>query len=206
MMNEKVKQFLKTTQEEMSAAGVRMLMEKDKSHVLADGIECNGYFDDSPLEFAVGMDKPFGQWFSVYVHEYCHFTQLRDKSSVWAASHVKGDEKFWEMWFDKKQPYPQEVIDRYVLPLLEVEADCERRALKIHRENPEFGIDPDVYAQKANSYIHFYNYVRLFRKWYTPHKEPYNIKEVWTQFNIDIDDDFEVSYEYIDLYKKYCID
>jgi hypothetical protein len=59
--------------------------------------------------------------------------------------------------------------------------------------------------QKANSYILFYTFIKEVRKWNTPGKAPYQVKEVWSKmpktFNMDY---FTVSSEISELYKKFC--
>jgi hypothetical protein len=198
--------FLENTQREMRENGVTLLLEKNQSHILLpDGTYCNGYFEDDPeMVFVVAMGKDIKKWLPVYIHEYCHYRQCIEGAPVWRTPAWEGHDEFWEEWFENGKKYPQEVIDRYINVSMAVEADCERRAVKLLEEN-DLGISVEEYSQKANSYIHFYNFIRLRRKWYTANKEPYSIEDVWSQFNTTIDDDFSISYEYIDLFEKHCV-
>ncbi len=200
-------QFLSATQDEMDLQNVELIMT-DTSHVkLPKGkMECNGYFVDQPVpQFACGIGKPLEEWMPVYVHEYCHYTQWRDSIPEWDNTWIDGIyyDDFLESWIELRQDFPKKTINQFIDAGIAIEADCERRALVLIEEN-ELPIDLDEYAQAANAYVHFYNYIRKHRKWYEVGKEPYNIKHVVSEFNTTIDDDFSISYEYIDLYERYC--
>jgi len=200
--------FLATSQQEMKGAGVKISMPEE-THVplIGSGLMCNGYFDDDPeLIFACGIGKPIEQWMPIYVHEYGHFTQWRDKIPEWAGVTIDGlhYDDFIEKWLEQGKNFPQYKVNRFIDASIVIEADCERRAIELIKKY-NLPIDPLVYAQTANSYVHFYNYIKCNRVWYTPGKEPYKIKEVYSQFNTTMDSEFQISYEYNDLFKKYCI-
>lgn len=85
-----------------------------------------------------------------------------------------------------------------------VELDCEKRTIeKAKKYNLPVNIKEEI--QKANSYILFYTFVKESRKWNTPGKAPYQIREVWSK----MPDTFEIDYAQIpedirELYRKYC--
>ena len=204
--------FLEATQNEMREKGVELYL-KNTIHVrmpdeVGDltGMPCSGWFTETPkLMFAVGMAKPFEQWALVYVHEFGHFTQWRDQIPEWQGVTIDGlyYDNFLNHWLERGLHFAPWKVDKFINAIIAVEADCERRAIKLIEEY-ELPFDTEEYAQKANAYVHFYNYIRENKKWYIAGKEPYHIPEVYSQFNTTIDDDFSTSWEYIDLYDKYC--
>ena len=199
-------QFLIDTQEEMKEFNVEILLPTTSHVKLPDGMECNGYFADKPsLKFACGCGKDIDLWAPIYIHEYCHFTQWRDGIPEWTNLTIDGlyYDDFLDQWLGAGKEFPTEIIHKFINAGITIESDCERRVIKIIEETG-MNIDVGEYAQKANAYVHFYNYIRDFRKWYIPGQEPYNIKEVWSQFNKTIDDEFLLSYEYQDLYRLHC--
>lgn len=204
---ENIAVFMYDTQMEMEAAGVEVILDHDHSHVkLPTGLECNGYFIDYPKAiFACATKKDFNEWFPVYVHEYCHFTQWRDEIPEWDALWRMGlyYDNFLDQWIERGLEFRSWTIRHYIQAGINIEADCERRVIELINEY-DFPIDPEEYAQKANAYVHFYNYVEENRTWYIAGKEPYNVKEVWSQFNTTIDDDFSLNPGYMALYEKYC--
>jgi hypothetical protein len=193
--------------EEMESHGVSVLVDLENTHVpLMNGMMCNGYFVDSPFSrFAVGAGKDEDLWFPIFIHEYCHFTQWRDKIPEWSKLWKDGIyyDDFLDRWTGGEK-FSDEIIDDFIDAGIAIESDCECRVVELLKQNV-LGIDPKEYAQRANAYVHFYNYIRLNQKWYKPGKEPYNIKDVWSQFNTEIDYDFSVSWEYLTLFEKYCM-
>ncbi len=207
-MKATARKFIKDTQKEMEEAGVTVQLDKDSKVVTFTdgGMPCNGYFSDAePLTFACAMGKPFEQWFPIYVHEYAHFTQWREQADVWEEIFI-GDlssDDFVEQWIESDKKFPRATVDKFIDVIIAVESDCDRRAMALI-EKHNLPLDLDYYAQTANAYSHFYNYVKVKRKWYSPGKVPYEIPEIVSQMNTTIDDEFLVSHEYMDLFTKYC--
>lgn len=199
--------FMSESQRNMEEAGVEIILKHEDTHVtLPDGLRCNGYFVDKPKRvFACATNKPFIDWFLIYLHEYCHFTQWDDGIPEWIGVTVDGlyYDDFLDRWLAGKVEFPQEKVSRFIDASIAVEADCERRAVALI-EKLRFNYSIREYAQKANAYIHFYNYIKQNRKWYREGFEPYNIEAVWSQFNTTIDDEFPLVDEYLDLYEKHC--
>lgn len=154
--------------------------EKQVSYDSQENSWCSGYFNDVPLTFAVALNKPFKDWFLVFIHEYCHFKQYLENRTYFHQQCLDIEQFF--NWLEGNE-LELDKVNRYLNVAKELEADCEKRVLA----NLEaFGIseliDAKEYAQKANSYINFYNYVAKHRKWYEASQEPYSLKEVWTSF------------------------
>ena len=167
--------FFQDTQAELEAAGITVQLISDKVSTYPDSDNLvNGYFDSDTKIFMCCIGKDMSEWMPIYIHEYCHFKQWEEKADV------------WENGSD-----------------LELEADCERRVVDMILLH-NILIDVHDYAQKANAYVHFYNYIDLYDKWYISGKEPYKLTDVFSQFNNTIDEDFELSWEYMALYDKHC--
>lgn len=74
-------------------------------------------------------------------------------------------------------------LEDYVVRTLQVELDCERRALTMIQDfGLDVGVSPGEYAQQANAYVLFYHAMALRRRWYQIGREPYNLPEVWMHF------------------------
>lgn len=155
-------------------------------HVLADGLPCSGYFDgDSAIPIlAVGWGCG-PRRLGILLHEYSHLTQWAENCPAWRADR----NATWGEWLDGK---PVRNIRKVLANSRELEADCERRTIRLIREL-DAPIDVERYAQEANSYIHFYNVMAETRKWYATDRRPYNCPEVVAQFSKTIDEDFSVT-------------
>lgn len=207
-MNMNAKNFVDSTLIEMEQKGVKVNLDEANPYVLLNGnLQCNGYFTDHPeLVFACGAGKDFDRWFPIYVHEYGHFTQWRDNIPEWTNVWVDGlyYDNFLEQWLGYRQMrFAPWKVAKFIQAGIALEADCERRVIKLIQEH-DLPIYAPIYAQKANAYVHFYNYIEANRKWYEVGREPYNLPEVWQHFNTTIDDDFSSNEKYMELYAKYC--
>lgn len=140
----------------------------------------SGFFNDEPLTFAVALDKAFKDWFLVFIHEYAHFLQYLE-NPLWFRQECQKIDLFFS-WLDG-QDLAQKDIEEYSISAMQLEADCEKRALL---NIDKFGlgeiVDRIEYCQKANSYFNFYHYVAKHRKWYKLGGEPYSLESVWKSF------------------------
>lgn len=94
--------------------------------------------------------------FGVLIHEYCHFLQWRDGSSIWSEFNNK------EFTFDDIILEPKK-NKKNILLLIKLEADCERRSMKIIRQNNI--IDEKEYARTANAVLYKYAYLYRYGTW-----------------------------------------
>lgn len=206
--NPEVKSFMAHTTEDLKRSKVEINLAPE-SHVFFPpkyNLACNGYFIIEPLILAVGTGKDFDQWFPVYVHEYNHFRQWKEEDPEFLVGFLDGMETFdmaWEVIQGTREA-SEEQVQGWIKNAQALEANCERRARDtiITWKLP---IDVEEYCQKANSYLHFYDYIVSRKKWYTAGKEPYNVSRVWKEFNSDIDPSFPGNSQYINLFQKYCI-
>jgi hypothetical protein len=162
--------------------GVAVLLSPDDHVKAADNLPCAGYFDESVPVLAVACGKDEEQWLGVLLHEYSHLTQWAEDAPVWRASH--GDE--WVSWLDGK---PVRRIKEKIAAAREVEADCERRTVRLIREL-DAPIDIERYVRAANSYVHFYNVMAEKRKWYAAGRGPYAVAEVMALASPTLDPDY----------------
>ncbi len=179
------------------------------NRVFYEDICCNGFFDSScatevtkehilgkastpPLTYkgktrpvlAAAQDgKTELEFLSLLVHEYCHMRQYLENSPYWAPS---SDCELLDEWLTGKE-FNETALDTIFKNVISVEVDCEQRVLKLIDEF-DISIDKSWYAQKANSYLYFYSWVRKNRVWYN--KAPYEMGDIvdtmpTTVFDID---------------------
>jgi len=207
-MQKSVNEFLGETITELLEHGVEVNLS-NKDHVIIRHCDAkvNGYFIDRPtLSFGVAAGLPIEEWLPVYVHEFNHFRQWVEKEPIYLDAFIDEIEAFdyIDEWVTDKRELSEEQVDFYVARAREMEADCERRTHSMIQEY-DLPINLDTFAQKANSYIHFYNYIARNKTWYKLGNEPYRTPEVYKNMNTTIDDDFAtVNFYYMGLFSKHC--
>lgn len=164
--------------------GVAVILSPNDHVMAADNIRCSGYFDgDVPQPvLACSTGGPPDKWVGTLLHEYSHLTQWAEQCPLWAAA--AGDE--WGDWIAGKRVRN---IKAQLIASRELEADCERRTIRLIRELGA-PVDLERYARCANAYVHFYNTIAETRKWYAKGREPYNNTEVLALCNPTLDTDF----------------
>lgn len=157
--------------------GVEVHLGKGK-RVRYKSLLCNGYFDsmNTPLpRLAVAVGKPVSEWLPILGHEYCHLEQWAEGAPAWVDQEEIYALDLLTEWFEGRE-FAYDQIASLVTVSREVERDCEARMLqKILTFS--LPIDPEEYAQKANSYVFFYTAMQQLRKWYV--RAPYEVPEVW---------------------------
>jgi hypothetical protein len=187
---------------ELEAHQVKVILSEELQ-VFSDNFYSAGYFDNDPPTFAVALGKPFNDWFLVFIHEFCHFRQFIEQPEEFnrLCSHI--DLLF--QWVDKQIDLSEEQIRTYSADALFLEYDCEKRVLNnLHHFGIEHLVNAKEYAQKANSYFNFYNYVAQHRTWYVGGKEPYSLDFVWKSFPDVLTIETQLSPQHENLY-KYCV-
>lgn len=142
--------FLGWATEELLKEGIAVRLVQKRS---VQG--CAGWFDASEKEFMVCVKHP--DFYSVFVHEFCHFLQWRDNREWWD-KHMTQYENFLS-WVHKTSKVKTGRRECQI-----VELDCDRRAVALIKEK-KLNIDLDQYIKKANSHIFFYLVVEKKRKW-----------------------------------------
>lgn len=131
----------------------------NRERVVIDGIECNGYFNyknGAEIIIAKGGKSDF-DFYSLLLHEFCHAIQYLENDSSYMKL-IKLDKDIDEIvddWLNFKIEISEKELKRYVYLLLDVELDCEKRVVKLIKDN-NFNLDLDTYIKKGNSYLLFY--------------------------------------------------
>ncbi len=152
-------------------------LQVDPERYVNDGTDSdsNGWFDDTipKLAYAKGHDA----WFPVALHEYNHMCQWQEKDPIFFSDiQAEADKHFWE-WLDGTIIVGQGLAKLYCMAYLQLELNCERRALKMITDL-DLPLDTESYAQTANAYVMFHHLILKHRKWYEIGKEPYHIEEI----------------------------
>lgn len=192
LTTEQVKNLIAMVTDHCIKNKIKLNLDFNSSHIDMAGSMVNGYFSDEidgdyESILAVGCGKDSSLWAPILLHEYCHSCQWVE-NKFWFQKASESIGEFFE-WVDgvaegSVDPEPLMKIS------LQVESDCEARVIKLINELGFANeITTDTYAQRANSYITFYKYILLTKKWYKAGKEPYNQESVWSLFpqTIDLD-------------------
>ena len=168
---------------------------------------CSGYFsgsdDQEDCEFCVAVGGE--QYESVFVHEYCHFLQWKNKSKIWTGLKTRDENDFWE-WLDKKKKMSFKRAKRISSEIRDLEEDCERRSVKMIQKW-DIDIDIEEYKQKANSYIFFYTLIPETQEWYAPGNPPYMMQEIMDLMPKTWINDYSVLPDgYRELILEYCVE
>lgn len=113
---------------------------------------CVGWCDGE--EISIALKNPKAE--EVFVHEFSHMMQAIEGSPLW-----KDGYSFWTSLKKGKleiQDWPK------LMEVIALEHDCETRALKLSKKWNLF--NNKKYAQAANSYLYYYQYVFLRKKWF----------------------------------------
>ena len=154
---------------------VRELLANNFSILLYDAEQledaCGGWcwIDDDKREFAVAMKHHMG--FEILIHEYCHFLQWKNDRKLWDKSMATYDILFdWINYpllaispFVKDCSISPHELDQSLHDILEIEHDCEKRVLKIVKNNPIENFDTDKYIRATNAYLWSYHINRELR-------------------------------------------
>jgi len=148
--------------------GIKLSLRDVNYLKLSGNIKCSGYFDDSQKQLAVAMKSPIA--LEILVHEFGHLTQYVDNCPTWKNLGDSLDKlDSWLTGKNIKNP------DMHINAVRQLELDNEKRAVDIIKS---FGLKIDIpkYIAKANSYIYFYNWLKVSRKWSSPSNSPYKNK------------------------------
>lgn len=164
--------FIDFVKQECKRVGIKCILKNVKSVKLSEGsnARCSGYFDSENKELVVSMKRPDS--LAILVHEYCHLTQWEEQIPLWKKADIsltKIDE-----WLCGKEIRN---IKKHLAIARDLELDNEKRSVKMIRKW-KLSINIKDYIQKANSYIHFYNYIYYTRKWSKPRNTPYTNKQI----------------------------
>jgi hypothetical protein len=151
---------------------VRELLDQGFSVLLHNKDNLDGYggwFDADDKEFTVALKHHMG--FEILLHEYCHFLQWKTDRKLWDKSQLTYDVLF--NWINypvfvyspiiKDCQISEQELDQSLHDILELEHDCEKRALKLVKNCPIEDFDTDKYIRAANAYLWSYHINRELR-------------------------------------------
>lgn len=164
---ERIDLFIKDVRRKCREYGVKLILKRSQKLEIEEGMYGGGYFDPETKTLAVA--KYHVDFLALLVHESCHLDQWCEEAKVWKKSY-EGDagNELDEFLNGKEVSNIRAALNR----VKALELDCERRSLvKINQY--ELPINQVVYAQKANAYLQFHNYMLLSKKWHTsPYSDP----------------------------------
>jgi len=204
-LDKQTTKFILYIKETLHDNKVKLDLSKSKYVVLnSDKIRCSGYFDGDNKILRCAINKPETEWIPILVHEYAHFTQWEEQCDVWTKMYLNGEdqvEKFF-LWLSHKKEMDDEAVQNAVKTIQLLELDCEKRAIKIFKKF-NLPICRETYTQKANSYVYFYNYAMIKRKWYSnkTKKPPYETSSIYS--NLPKKFTFPMPEKYFKLYDEY---
>lgn len=123
----------------------------DSAKIKFAGGACGGWCDGNEIAIA-GRGLLFEETF---VHEFAHLTQAVEESKLW-----KEEFSFWEE-LEKGKVSAASYLS--LLEIIALERDCEKRSIALSKKWNLF--DNKIYAQRANVYLYFYQYVFTNRFW-----------------------------------------
>jgi hypothetical protein len=150
--------FITKCTRELLSNGFSVLIHRKKE---LDGY--GGWFgaEDGEKELVVALDHDMG--FEVFLHEYCHYLQWKNNRDLWDRSLLTYDTLF--EWIDKPESsYTEEELNQSLHDILELEHDCENKALRLLQNNPIEGVSIDKYIRAVNAYLLHYHINRSLRK------------------------------------------
>jgi len=177
--------------------------------------QVNGYFNEVNEkdikngyhhELVCSCGKPLQEWLKLFVHESCHKDQFLEQDPAYCGTVDGIDDPYEKLdqWANASLPIEQGLVKRLIMFALNLELNCERRAVQkiIEQDLP---IKVEDYIRRANAYVYFYHVYGLTRQWYTIGKEPYNIPEVLAIVPTTLDNDYTVLPDEIrNAMLKYC--
>jgi hypothetical protein len=169
-MNKKVENFIQHVKDECKKEGVKCDLRNTRHVKISDNIKASGYFDESVPTLVCSMNRPDA--IEILVHEYGHLTQWVDDTPLWKS--VEISMPILDDWLAGTE-HPD--IAKHIGNCRDLELDNEKRAVNIIKKF-ELPIDIPRYRKKANSYVMFYNYMLISRRWCTPKNSPYSNKRV----------------------------
>jgi hypothetical protein len=172
-------EFVDLVIEECHYYNVKCSLTKAKQCNFGKG-RCSGYFDHSIPELRVAMLNDM--WLQILVHEYCHLRQWIEKDPIWMKCQ---EEQSYEEW--EKMSRGLEIdVEHHISNIRDLELANEKRSVALIKKL-KLPIDVGEYIKKANSYIMFYNYMKISKRWCVipPYKNERIMAEMPTKFSLN---------------------
>ncbi len=131
---------------------------------------CAGFFDETVPLLACAMNRPDA--LEILVHEFAHFTQWAEQCDAWTNAFNGGAYNKFNDMLEGKKVYNL----KYHLGLCrDLELDNEKRSVTLIKKF-KLPIDKKMYIKKANTYIYFYNWMVISKRWCKSSNSPYKNK------------------------------
>ena len=130
-----------------------------------------GLYWGGDKELDVAFGRPIRDWLGDAVHEYCHFLQEMQKGSVWYTC-----DKYHQNFFEWLEGDKDIVCDSDVLGAIELERDCDMRAVSLIRQY-DLPINLDRYIKSSNAYLFSYQAMYKKRQW-TDKKGAHGVNDI----------------------------
>lgn len=170
---------------------------ENTSTVKCDGVFCEGFFSDVDKELVVAFKQSTENFVLVFVHEFCHYLQWKEKSKI----------------YRKADPYIP-TLDKYIAGKIKrskrtdtaaelvqtMELECEKKTIQLIKDY-QIPYNIENCIRKSNSYIYFYSILKSTRKWYTV--SPTTVPKIIDQMPATFLNDYSiVSPQLMTLYEK----
>jgi len=197
--------FIEYVRKDLEKSSIVLKLIPEKS-IKADGVSVEGYFDETNL--AVSIDKPVKEWLHIMVHEYSHFRQWVENCYAWNRVIIGGEDisDTLFLWIKRKKKFSLDTLKLHTSRIRDLELDCDRRAVNLLEEfKLTHIISQAEYISRSNSYLYFYNYALLRRRWWKRNHSPYHNPDVWTNFPPFFMKRYsQIPKRYVEVYDKYC--
>lgn len=175
--------FIEHVKAECKRTGIKCDLRPTK-YLKLSNIRCSGYFDSEGKVLVCSMNRPDS--LGILAHEYAHLTQWEEGIDLWHKSDTSLTKI--DQWLGGQRVHN---IKKHLGVSRDLELDNERRTAKLISKW-KLSIDLKDYIKKANSYIHFYNWMYHSRKWSSPNNSPYTNPDIQavmsTRFDMKYDE------------------
>ena len=162
-MPKDVRYFVSEIDEELQNQGFTLYLSSGAS-VKNDCGMCGGYFDSFGKVLAVASNVSVERFVSLLCHEFSHYAQAKDKTSIWHDEKINNGHSKFFYWLGGAKHYKTWEL---VQSAISLEHDCEKRALKLIRRRFSHIISPKDYEKRASIYLYGYIFVWETGKWFT---------------------------------------
>lgn len=157
-MEDSVKLFIEDVRRDCKIAGIKLELRPVKRvRIDPGGAMVAGYFIEGE---SLIVAKKCSYWLATLVHESSHMDQWIENSEIWNNDEKHGTAVLQD-WLNGKDV---KNIGKAINNIINLELDCERRALKKINEY-DLPINTSTYIQHANDNILHYRWIQKTRRW-----------------------------------------
>ena len=178
MPDRNIQKFLEYVKETCCEHGIRFKSVDEANITLTNKEVVAGYFSDSPPILAVASGGNEIVWVATLVHEFSHLQQFLEHDPTYGGRYGNSTaDRIVKKWMGGHD-YKERTVERCLDIQKQCELNCERRAVTNIRKF-DLPLDIAKYSQSASAYVHYFNYMKLTRRWNPPNgKFPTEIDEI----------------------------